>query len=88
MVFNMAQMTTMGLFTTGGVDIGTTQVVRTGSLGTYLTESAPPPPSDPGAAAAQALQQAENVMWNNVSKSIPGCTRCAELAQQAVQVFW
>jgi len=87
-VFNMASVSTNDLFTSAKVELGTTPMSKSGSLGTYLHDSAPPPPVSTVERAAQAMEKAENLMWDNVSKNIHGCTRCSELAGQAVQVFW
>jgi len=87
-VFNMASVSTNDLFTSAKVEVGTTPMGKSGSLGTYLNDSAPPPPVSTVEKAALAQEKAENLMWDNVSKHIHGCTRCSELAGQAVQVFW
>jgi hypothetical protein len=89
-VFNMAELSSYELlkYTSGGVDLATTQVARLGGVDSYLDHSVPPLPADPDQRAAEIAQQTLNLMWGNVVKKVPSCTRCAELAWQTVEVFW
>jgi hypothetical protein len=86
-VFNMAQMTVMDALSTAKAGLMQPDVNRAISVGTYLSQSLPPLPLRAGDREALAAEKAEAVLWDNISKGLPGCTRCDDLVEAAVQVF-
>jgi hypothetical protein len=87
-VYNMSQINTIGLFSTAKVELDTEFVRKAPAVTVYLNDGMQPPPANLSERVAEIEARIESQMWDGISKRARGCTRCPDLVEQAVRVFW